>query len=234
MKTLVSVIISTKNEERFIEPSLKSIKNQTYPNIEIIVSDACSNDNTVKIARKYADRVIVKSTNIPEGLNLGSLFSKGEILIFGKADTLFSPYWIENSVEILQSDDNIVAVYGSIKSLEKDFKTKILEKFWNILIFVSSMLNFHQPTGENILAVKRKIFFKIGKYDKSLVACEDKDIVTRLRKKGKVRYIPKNVSYTSFRRFKKTGYIKLSTWWIINYIYFTISKKNILKSYSRE
>ena len=55
---LVSVIIPTYNSSRTLEKCLESIKNQTYKNIEIIVVDNNSTDNTKEIAKKFADKAI--------------------------------------------------------------------------------------------------------------------------------------------------------------------------------
>jgi len=60
MQDLVSVIITTKNEEKNIENCLKSIKLQTYQNIEIIVVDNNSSDQTKELSQKYTDKVLDK------------------------------------------------------------------------------------------------------------------------------------------------------------------------------
>ena len=52
MKNLVSIVIRTKNEEKWIESCLKSVFNQNYKNFEVILVDNKSTDNTVKIAKK--------------------------------------------------------------------------------------------------------------------------------------------------------------------------------------
>jgi len=57
---LVSIVITTKNEEKNIENCLKSIVNQTYKNIEIIVVDNNSSDSTKEISLKYTDKVFDK------------------------------------------------------------------------------------------------------------------------------------------------------------------------------
>jgi glycosyltransferase, family 2 len=57
---LVSVIIPTYNSARTLETTLKSVKDQTYPNIEMIVVDNQSKDTTRQIAEKYADAVYIK------------------------------------------------------------------------------------------------------------------------------------------------------------------------------
>ena len=57
-KNLVSIIIRTKNEEKWIESCLRSVFNQNYKNFEVILVDNKSADNTVKIAKKYKIKVI--------------------------------------------------------------------------------------------------------------------------------------------------------------------------------
>ena len=55
----ISIIIPTLNEEKYIERCLKSLKNQSFRNFEIIVSDSYSTDDTVKIAKKYGAKVVL-------------------------------------------------------------------------------------------------------------------------------------------------------------------------------
>ena len=69
---LVSVIVTTKNEEKNIANCLKSIKNQTYKNIEIIVVDNNSDDRTKEIAGKYTDKVFNHGPERSALRNLGA------------------------------------------------------------------------------------------------------------------------------------------------------------------
>ena len=93
---MISLVIPTLNEEKNIGESLRSLKNQTYRNFEIIIADGGSKDKTVEIARKYADRVIVyKGSGISEAKNRGVREAKGDILVFTDADTKFENDWLE-------------------------------------------------------------------------------------------------------------------------------------------
>jgi glycosyltransferase involved in cell wall biosynthesis len=87
---LVSIIIPTLNEEKYIESTLKALKNQDYKGkYEMIVADGLSKDNTVKIAKKYVDKVVlVKEKGIAKGRNAGAKVAKGNILLFIDADTI--------------------------------------------------------------------------------------------------------------------------------------------------
>ena len=93
MKHFISIIIPTLNEEKYIENTLKALKNQDYNGkYEIIVADGMSKDRTVKIAQKYADKVIkVKKPGISAGRNAGAGIAKGGIFLFIDADTIVFP-----------------------------------------------------------------------------------------------------------------------------------------------
>ena len=89
MEPLVSVIVPTKEEENYIEDTLKAIRNQSYSNIEIIVSDGCSSDNTIQRAKKLADQIVINpKISTSAGKNLGARNANGDLLVFVDADTL--------------------------------------------------------------------------------------------------------------------------------------------------
>jgi len=94
----ISVIVPTLNEENYLEDCLKSILRQTFPRneYEIIVSDGSSEDRTVEIANKYADRVVVsKKRGIWWGRNYGAKFARGRFLVFIDADTKIKEDYLE-------------------------------------------------------------------------------------------------------------------------------------------
>ena len=78
---MVSVIVPTCNSAKTLELCLKSIKTQTYPNIEIIIVDKNSADNTRKIAEKYG-KVFIKGPERSAQRNFGASQAAGEYLVF--------------------------------------------------------------------------------------------------------------------------------------------------------
>ena len=80
---LVSIILRTKNEERWITKCLKKIFEQSYKNFEIIIVDNHSTDNTLKRAQKYNIKSIIKIDKFYPGkaINLGISKSKGDLLV---------------------------------------------------------------------------------------------------------------------------------------------------------
>ena len=107
MKTnppLVSITITTKNEEKNIGNCLKSIKLQTYPNIEIIVVDNNSPDKTKQIAKRYTKKVFNKGPERSAQRNYGMISkSKGKYVMFLDADMILSPSLIESCVKVIEN-----------------------------------------------------------------------------------------------------------------------------------
>ncbi len=98
---VISVIVTTRNEERNIENCLKSIKSQTFPQekIEIIVVDNNSTDRTVKIAKRYTDKIYNIGPERSAQLNFGVKLAKGTYILFPDADMILSENVISECVE---------------------------------------------------------------------------------------------------------------------------------------
>jgi len=196
MKQLVSIIIPTKNEENYIKRTLESIKNQSYSNIEVIVIDGCSNDNTVKIARKYADKVIIKKTNIAEGRNLGVKNANAEILTFIDADTVLPSNFIEKNIKIIQKNE-IGCVVGRAKSLEKSKFGDII----NLMNWVFTKFKVAYPCYMGV-TVKKNLFEKVGGFNENLFYCEDVDFLRKISIICRISFPYNAFCFSSIRRWK--------------------------------
>lgn len=123
-KKLVSIIITTYNGERFIARTLESVLNQTYKNLEVIVVDDASTDNTPKIVKKFQKKAkerdiklklirLRKNTGGPAiPRNIGIKNAKGEFIAILDHDDIFYPENISKKVEILESHPEINIVTG--------------------------------------------------------------------------------------------------------------------------
>ncbi len=112
---MISIIIRTKNEERWISRCLKKLKSQTNQNFEVILVDNMSSDNTVKKAKDiFHDLKVVKIKNFLPGLaiNMGIEKSKGELIALLSAHCIpVNDDWLENLKQNF-SDPNVAGVYG--------------------------------------------------------------------------------------------------------------------------
>ncbi|MHA1628810.1 MAG: glycosyltransferase [Candidatus Heimdallarchaeota archaeon] len=114
----VSIILPTLNEENNIEKCLQSLRSQNYSNFEIILSDGGSKDKTVKLAKKYVDKIIIKDDTPDEwvgknyGCHLGYEQAQGEILLFTDADTVHAPDALRIFVsKLLEKRAGLVTVF---------------------------------------------------------------------------------------------------------------------------
>jgi len=196
---LVSVVISTKNEEKNIENCLNSIVFQTYPkeNIEIIVVDNSSTDRTKEISQKYTDKVFNKGPERSTQRNFGMLEkSTGQYLMFLDADMILSPNVVEESVKKMGSEEGLVGVYISEVVLGKSYFSKVRR-------FERSFYDGTVIDGARF--IKKSVFEKVGGFDEDLYAAEDWDLDKRLKKIGNLEVLENkesvDLSKWEFRNF---------------------------------
>lgn len=112
-KPLASIIIRTKNEEKWISSCLKSIYSQTYNNFEVILVDNCSTDQTIAKATVFPIKVVSIEKFIPgKAINDGIRASQGEVIVCLSGHCIpTNNSWLENLIEDLTLS-NVAGVYG--------------------------------------------------------------------------------------------------------------------------
>jgi glycosyltransferase involved in cell wall biosynthesis len=203
----VSVVVPTFNEEKYLEPTLKALRNQTYNGkYEIIVSDSNSKDGTLKIAEKYADRVVsVDKRGIAVGRNAGAKEAKGEILVFVDADTLT----IHNTLaEIVRpfEEKGVVGVAVPVLPLSPKIGDILLYLGFNDFVKVNVE---HGKGRARVIgaccAYKKRSFDDVGGFNEELQTLEDFDLSERVSKLGKMKYTQKTMALVSTRRIVEWG-----------------------------
>lgn len=172
---LVSVVITTKNEEKNIETCIKSIKNQTFKNIELILVDNFSEDRTAEIAKEHSAKVYFKGNERSAQRNYGAKVATGKYLLYLDADMILSPILIEECVEKLESEP-VDALYIPEKIVGEGFWIKVRD-------FERSFY-----TGTVIDAVrflKRQLFLQVGGFDETFAGPEDWDFDRKIRQVGR-------------------------------------------------
>lgn len=138
----ISVIIPAYNCENTIKRAIQSVEKQTYKNIEIIIVNDGSTDNTLKLCKQLAQndkRIIIISTNnsgVSNARNIGIINSKGEYITFIDADDYIDTNTYEECMEIIEREKvdilkfSYIKDYGSIKKMRKYSSTinKIINK----------------------------------------------------------------------------------------------------------
>lgn len=181
---LVSVVITTKNEEKNIGRCLESIALQTYPSIEIIIVDNYSSDETQNIARKYTRKVFTKGPERSAQRNFGMLNqSSGDYLLYLDADMLLSPNLISACIEKIK-ETNIVALHIAEIVLGKKYFSRV-RRFER---------GFYSGTPiDGARFFRASVFKKVGGFDEITFAKgsgEDWDIDKLVKNHGLINLLP--------------------------------------------
>jgi len=171
----VSVIIPTRNSSRTLEACLESIKNQNYKNIELIVVDNNSIDDTKKIAKKYTDKVFDHGPERSAQRNFGAKQANGEYLLIHDSDIYFDPDSVKECVGLAQTG-KCDAVILPEKSVGVGFWTKV-KAFERSFYLGNDYI-------EAARFFRKSIYEKIGGYDENLTGPEDWDLSIRIRGAG--------------------------------------------------
>ena len=149
---LISIITVVKNAENTIEKCIKSILNQNYKNIEYIIIDGNSTDNTKKIIDKYRNKVSLiiseDDNGIWDAMNKGIKLAKGEILGFINADDVY----YENSLKIVNKyfgGENIDFLFGTVKKykLMHGYNPSVIK--WSFGFYTSHSVGFFIKTQKH-------------------------------------------------------------------------------------
>ncbi|MFA6047624.1 MAG: glycosyltransferase [Parcubacteria group bacterium] len=178
----ISVIITTKNEEKNIANCLESVKKQSYPRekIEIIVVDNNSDDLTKEIARKYTDKIFNYGPERSAQRNFGVKESSGEYFLYLDADMILSENVIRDCVKKLESDSDIIALHISEIIMGKKFFSRV-RRFER---------SFYDGTAiDGVRFIKKDKFLEVGGFDEKLTGPEDWDLDKKLKRIGKIELI---------------------------------------------
>ncbi len=186
---LVSVLIPTYNVEKFIKLSINSIINQTYKNLEIIIIDDCSTDNTFNILEKMSlkdSRIkLFKNDNnlkICKTLNKAFSMSKGDYIVRMDGDDISKLDKIERQINYLEKNMDIGLVGVSIININEDGKEISRNKYRKDFSLLKKLLRYGTPVL-HIWAARREIYIKLGGYRETLYV-EDYDFLSRMVTEG--------------------------------------------------
>ncbi|MBI4066767.1 glycosyltransferase [Candidatus Gottesmanbacteria bacterium] len=202
----LSIVIPVYNEEKYIGRTLKSVQSleKNDWDVEVLVVDGGSNDDTVRIAREWGAKVIsVTHKGIGFARQQGLKNAIGDIVLFTDADTILANDWLSHHVEALKRP-GVVFSYGPFKVTDGSFP---YYHFINYIqyygwILLSIILPRPFAAGQN-MAFWREAGERIGGFDTNLLILEDTDFSLRIAKIGKTAFVKDALVYSSGRRSKE-------------------------------
>ncbi len=197
------MIIPTFNSANSIDSCLRSVRSQTYRDIEIIVVDGLSSDGTAEHASKYADAILRSQAGRSRARNLGARISKGEYLFFVDSDTELERDVIKECVEVSLTNACDAVVVNELA---------VGIGYWSRCMALEKRLYLQNSLVESPTFFSRKCFFSLNGFDDALEAGEDWDIGVRLTaahsRVGRARSYVKHheIEATPARMFLKKYY----------------------------
>ena len=172
----VSIIVPTHNSERTLARCLESIRNQTYKNIELIVTDELSKDRTVEIARRYADRVCVTEAKERSAQkNLGIKVSTGEFICFIDSDMELTPTVIEECVERIAIEERVSGVIIPERSVGASFWVNVRD--FERSFYAGSLV-------ESARFFRRDLVELVGGFDEGVIFFEESVLPQKIESQG--------------------------------------------------
>ena len=211
---MLSIIVPTLNEEKYLGLLLNEIKKQTFKDWEIIIADAGSSDRTREIAESFGCRM-VKGGLPAKGRNEGAKIAQGDLLLFTDADNIFLPNnFLENLIQEFNRRNLDCASFPIY--VDGNGMDKILYTFYNLWVEISQ--NF-LPHAFNSALVRKEIHEQINGFDEDIKLAEDHSYARKAARVGKFGFIRTKPVLTSSRRFERDGKLAVYCKYILAAIY---------------
>jgi len=189
MIKLVSIITPTFNSAQKIEKCIRSIQNQTYKNIEHIIIDGKSDDNTIDVIKKYKKENIIwvseRDNGITDAMNKGFKMAQGEIFAWIDADNYYELNIVQEIVDIFEADPTIDIIYGNINFVDNLGNINSIHSPPTDITYKKIL---KKTTGsiplQPAVFFKKEIFTKVGGFDTQYKVAGDFDFWIRVIKEN--------------------------------------------------
>lgn len=201
---LVSIVTPSYNQGKFIKETIDSVLSQDYPNIEYIVMDGGSTDETLSILKSYGNQiqwVSKKDEGQADAVNKGILAARGEIIGWLNSDDTYYPGAVSKAVEYFRTHPQKDMVYGEGHYIDKESKVTTR--------YLTEVYDYQQMAGNCFICQPAAFFTKdivmrVGLLNKELQLCMDYELWMRIGKQGSIGYIPDYLATSRMYEENKT------------------------------
>lgn len=203
---LITIVTPSFNQGQFIEETILSVLNQTYKNIQYIVVDGGSNDNTMEVVYKYRDRIDIiiheKDKGQTDAINKGFKLAKGTLVGWINSDDILYPECVEKIVELYNTNPDGAIFYCSELDWIDENGTFMTKRSIHIPNR-DYLLNKNSTIIQQGSFYSYKLVKKINYLDESIYYCMDLDLWLRLLNHGRIYHL-KGETYSAFRIYSGT------------------------------
>lgn len=185
----VSVITVAFNSGSTIRETIESVVGQTYQDIEYIIVDGKSTDETMDIVRSFGSKiskfVSEKDKGIYDAINKGLKMATGDVISILNSDDIYAhEHVIANTVKIFEQE-GVDSVYGDLKYVLPTDNTKV-KRYWKSGTYDRKKFLYGWMPPHPTFFVKREVYEQFGTFDTSLTSAADYELMLRFLYKNKV------------------------------------------------
>ncbi|UUX92235.1 glycosyltransferase family 2 protein [Methanoplanus endosymbiosus] len=192
----ISIITPSYNQGEFIEETILSVIDQDYPNIEYIIIDGGSTDNSIDIIRKYEDKISYWVSEPDKGqthaINKGLSKATGDIIAYLNSDDIYLPGTFGVIADYFNNNPIVDMIFGDIIHIDK--MSNQIEKVVREPIILDDLYGCCFYIPQPTVFLRKEIVEKIGNFDEILNLGMDLDYWIRLSFVGIIDYIPKTLA----------------------------------------
>lgn len=219
----ITLIVPAYNEDQYIGPCIESVLTYAPPNlIEIIVVCNACTDRTAEVAARYPGVRVIHENRKGTGYarQAGFEASSGDIVAYIDADARIAADWFPSLEHEFSTDPSLVSLSGPSRfyDLEEWKDALVYYVWWKTCAMAGHRYGRFNIAGGNF-AVRRTALEAIGGFDTSIQFWgDDTDLGRRLGEAGNAKFTTSFRNYSSARRLKNEGALKLSTSYAMNFI----------------
>lgn len=190
----ISIITATYNSAVTVTDTMRSIAEQDHPNIEHIIVDGGSSDDTVTIVRAFphvTKLVSEKDNGIYDAMNKGIGLATGDVIGILNSDDVYSHDKVLSMVAATFADPTIDAVYADLQYVDPENTNRTI-RTWKAGRYRPGLFYYGWMPPHPTFFVRRKVYTDAGLFNISLRSSADYELMLRILLKNKVRaaYIP--------------------------------------------
>jgi glycosyltransferase involved in cell wall biosynthesis len=203
----ITIVTPSYNQGRYLEQTILSVLGQHYPELEYIVMDGGSTDNSVEIIKRYADKLAYWQSKPDRGQSAaianGFARATGEILGWVNSDDMLLPNSLEHVARYFVENPNCHFLVGD--SIWIDSQGHCIARFYASAPSFRSIKYYRTAFNQPAAFWRSSAFEAVGRIDVTLQFCLDRDLFIRLTKLGRSNHISKFLAAYRWHALSKTS-----------------------------
>jgi glycosyltransferase involved in cell wall biosynthesis len=191
----VSVVVPTYNRAHLLARAIQSVLTQTFADLELIIVDDCSIDNTREILRSWSDKRVRtirhdENRGAPAARNTGIINAQGRFIAFLDSDNEWLPRKLEKQVELFRRSPETVGVVYARNTVVNEVKNETGR--WDFSLRGNLYFNFLKGPFLDFITplIKRECFDRIGLMDENVSAYQEWDTFLRISRYYEFDFVP--------------------------------------------